>query len=94
MRKKQSNVYIAMRCRIALRKAGVLPVDNEIEEQRLVEAEKIKVKANRGTEVTEDDILQALERGEEVSFFFFFFFAVFYLFLLLLSLKKKNQSEY
>ena len=63
-----------MRCRIALRKAGVLPVDNKIEEEQLVNAEEVKVKANRGTYVTEDDILQALYRGDEVSLFYYYYY--------------------
>jgi hypothetical protein len=62
-------VYVSMRARIALRKAGVLPVDDAKEEDMLVKAEMDKVKGNKGTQVTEDDIIQALDRGDEVSFF-------------------------
>jgi len=65
LRMKQFDVYLSMRARIALRKVGVLPVDDAREEEMLVKAEMDKVRGNKGTEVTEDDIVEALNRGDE-----------------------------
>ena len=67
LRMKQYDVYVSMRARIALRKAGLLPVDDANEAEKLVKAEMDKVKANKGTVVTEKDIITALNRGDEVS---------------------------
>ena len=54
-----------MRARIALRKAGVLPVNVAEEWDTLVKNEIVRGR----TQVTEDDIIEALNRGDEVSFF-------------------------
>jgi hypothetical protein len=52
---KQSDVYVWIRGRIALRKARV---DNAKEEEMLVKAKTDKVKGNKGTE---DDIIEVRE---------------------------------
>jgi hypothetical protein len=43
----QLEVYVSMDARIALRKVGVLPVDDAKEEQILVKAEMDKVRVNK-----------------------------------------------
>jgi hypothetical protein len=70
LRMKKFDVYVSMRARIALRKVGVLPVADAHEAEILVKAEMDKIRASKGTEVTEDEIMGALNRGDEVSFFF------------------------
>lgn len=55
-----------MRARIALRKAGVLPVDDKKKESTLVLEEQEKTKCGKGHPVSEKDILDAFRRGDEV----------------------------
>jgi hypothetical protein len=52
--------YMEMRARIALRKAGNGCNPDE------VAAEVQKIKKDRGLEVSKEDVLRALSRGEEV----------------------------
>jgi hypothetical protein len=60
MKTKQWDIYVAMRARIALRKAGMpLPV-------KKVEEEMKNVRGNNGLPVTVEDIISAFECGEEV----------------------------
>lgn len=55
-----------MRARIALRKAGILPVDDKVKETALVHEEQEKAKSGNGHPVNEKDILEAFRRGDEV----------------------------
>lgn len=69
---KLHDCYVSMRARIALRKAGKLPVTDGMgeaktaEEDRRVKDEIIAVKNNRGLPVGKDDIIEAFCKGEEV----------------------------
>lgn len=70
---KKHDVYVSMRARIALRKAGKLPVkdkagaERETEETQLVDSEILAVKGARGHPVSKEDIVEAFCKGEEVS---------------------------
>lgn len=56
-----------MRARIALRKAGKLPVDDKETQETMVQEEVNAVKFNRTTlPVTVEDIVEAFVRGDEV----------------------------
>lgn len=61
-----------MRARIALRKAGILPVvgmtgeEKDNEEKYLIETEMLKIRRREGTPVDKDDIITAVCKGEEV----------------------------
>jgi len=60
MKTKQWDIYVAMRARVALRKAGMpLPIEDVEEEMR-------KIRSNNGRFVTVKDIISAFECGEEV----------------------------
>jgi len=49
-----------MRVRIALRRAGAIPLEDKDQEKELIEQEKLAVKAGRPFyPVTEDDIMNA-----------------------------------
>jgi hypothetical protein len=62
------DVYLSMRVRIALRKAGAIPLEDKNREKELVEQEKLAVKAGRPCHsVTEDDIIKAFLKGDEVG---------------------------
>ncbi|KAF5311336.1 hypothetical protein D9611_012629 [Ephemerocybe angulata] len=65
LKKKKSDVYAAMRARIALRKAGVLPVDDKEGEEALLLKEMGDVKKGKGRPVTEGDVLEAFKNGDE-----------------------------
>ncbi|KJA24212.1 hypothetical protein HYPSUDRAFT_537479 [Hypholoma sublateritium FD-334 SS-4] len=68
---KLHDCYVSMRARIALRKAGQLPVTGQMgeakaaEEDRRVNDEIIAVKNNRGLPVNKEDIIEAFCKGEE-----------------------------
>ncbi len=64
------DVYLSMRVRIALRRAGAIPLEDENKEKELIEQEKLAVKAGRPCyAVTEDDIMKAFLKGDEVDNF-------------------------
>ncbi|KAF6746320.1 hypothetical protein DFP72DRAFT_923167 [Ephemerocybe angulata] len=65
LKKKKSDVYAAMRARIALRKAGVLPVDDKEGEEALLLKGMGDVKRGKGRPVTEGDVLEAFKNGDE-----------------------------
>ncbi|CAA7270712.1 unnamed protein product [Cyclocybe aegerita] len=62
---KEQTVYVRMRARIALRKAGLIPLADEKEEARLIEKEVKAVVRSSGLPVREQDLIDALCRGEE-----------------------------
>ena len=57
----------AQRARIALRKAGLLPQDTLALEKEMVKQELERVKLGDGHPVEPRDVVEAFERGEEVS---------------------------
>jgi hypothetical protein len=60
---KKSGVYLTMRIRIALRKEGVIPMENERAEAKLIkESEKHEYYFH----VTQEDVRTALYEGHEV----------------------------
>ena len=69
---KQFDVYVSMRARIALRKHGCIPLEDNKKEGALINKEMDAIKANKGRPVDAADIISALERGDEVRLFFFF----------------------
>jgi hypothetical protein len=74
---KQFTVYVSMRARIALRKAGCIPLEDKSKEDALIDEEIDAVRVNKGIPVSVDDVVNALGRGDEVRrFSFFLFFAV------------------
>lgn len=56
-----------MRARIALRKAGLIPLEDKATENALIEEEMGKIKQSRGRAVLMGEILDAFHKGEEVS---------------------------
>ncbi|KAJ3510253.1 hypothetical protein NLJ89_g4787 [Agrocybe chaxingu] len=59
--------YLSMRSRIALRKAGLIPLEDKMAEKVLIDKEMLAVKSKGGHPVDADDIIAALERGDEVQ---------------------------
>jgi hypothetical protein len=59
--------YPAIRARVALRKAGLLPAPNISDHERLVEEGLEHVRSEQGHPVDRDDIIAAFECGDEVS---------------------------
>jgi hypothetical protein len=57
----------SQRARIALRKAGLLPQDTLALEKEMVRQELERIKMGGGHPVEHRDIVEAFERGEEVS---------------------------
>ena len=57
-----------MTARIALRKAGLLPALDEGVEAKLVKAELENIKIRKGSPVTQEDVIAAFDRGDEVSY--------------------------
>jgi hypothetical protein len=78
---KKFDVYVAMRARIALRKAGILPVvgmtdeEKDEEEKSLIETEMLRIRRREGTPVDRDDIIMAFCKGEEVCQSYCFIFS-------------------
>lgn len=66
LKRKKIEVYVSMRARIALRLASIIPIDNKEEEARIVQKEVKAVKASKGRPVSEEDIIDAFCRGDEV----------------------------
>ena len=71
---KKFDVYVSMRARIALRKAGLIPIydkkDGEALEASLIDSEINAVKSGSpGYPVTVNDIINAFIRGDEVELF-------------------------
>lgn len=64
LKSKKVETYIAMRARIALRKAGVAFVPGDAIEKR--EMEEVTRRGGRPLPVGVGDIVEALERGDEV----------------------------
>lgn len=63
-----------MRVRIALRRAGAIPLEDKDQEKEVIEQEKLAVKAGRPFyPVTEDDIISAFLKGDEVGNFLILF---------------------
>ncbi|KAJ3533682.1 hypothetical protein NMY22_g7235 [Coprinellus aureogranulatus] len=60
-----SDYYASMRARIALRKAGLLPVQDN-SEFILVKQELSRIRAQVGHPIDRDDIIAAFERGDEM----------------------------
>ncbi|KAF9562269.1 hypothetical protein CPC08DRAFT_761565 [Agrocybe pediades] len=54
-----------MRARIALRKRGLLPVDDKKAEEDLVDTEVQNVRENRGIALSEEEVISAICRGDE-----------------------------
>ncbi|KAF9525904.1 hypothetical protein CPB83DRAFT_908867 [Crepidotus variabilis] len=66
LKMKLFEVYVSMRARIALRKAGILPIDDKEAEEILVAAEVVAVKNKKPLyEVNAKDIVKAFRRGDE-----------------------------
>lgn len=63
-----NDVYIEMRARIALRKYGLIPLENKDAEGEVIVAEVLAIKADKGRELTPDEVISAICRGDEVSF--------------------------
>ncbi|TEB37815.1 hypothetical protein FA13DRAFT_1785707 [Coprinellus micaceus] len=57
--------FIKMRARIALRKRGTLPAQDPESEEMLVNEEVVKMRKKTGQDPNQDDVLQALRRGDE-----------------------------
>ncbi|KAJ3520714.1 hypothetical protein NMY22_g12627 [Coprinellus aureogranulatus] len=62
-----SDYYVSMRARIALRKAGLLPAQDSASERKLVDRERALIAAYEGHPVSQQDIIDAFERGDEVQ---------------------------
>lgn len=61
-----------MRARIALRKFGLLSVDNKDTHDLLISQEMEKIKQGKGRDLSEEDIIDAFSRGDEVRLHNFF----------------------
>ncbi|TFK34128.1 hypothetical protein BDQ12DRAFT_378449 [Crucibulum laeve] len=64
---KKCEPYVAMRARVALRKDGLLPVDDELKAEALVQKQMCAIKGGKGKtiSVTVKELISALERGDE-----------------------------
>ncbi|KAH9486088.1 hypothetical protein JR316_0000152 [Psilocybe cubensis] len=62
---KTYDVYVIMRARVALRKAGLIPLKDKVEETSLIEEEMQNIKRGKGRVVTLGEILSAFHKGEE-----------------------------
>lgn len=71
---KQFTVYVSMRARIALRKAGCIPLEDKSKEDALIDEEIDAVRVNKGRPVSVDDVVNALGRGDGGPSFFLFSF--------------------
>jgi hypothetical protein len=60
-----------MRARIALRKFGLLSADAKETRDLLVSQEMEKIKQGKGRDLSEEDIIDAFSRGDEVRLPFF-----------------------
>jgi hypothetical protein len=60
-----------MRARIALRKGGFLPTDNKNLEKELVRQEMLRFNTGRPSQLTQEDVISSLSRGEEVRYCLF-----------------------
>ena len=65
-------LYMRAGCLYHSSESGVLPADDPGEEESLVKTEMNKIKADMGSEVTEEDVMKALNKGEEASSVFIF----------------------
>jgi hypothetical protein len=65
----KTGVYMMMRVRIALRKKGLIPLEDKKAEEELIEASK---KRQEDFKVTKDDVLNAFYEGHEVSCGYFY----------------------
>ena len=66
---KQFDVYVSMRARIALRKDLSIPLKDKNKEEALIDEEIRAVKMNKGRPVDVNDVVDALEDGDEVRLF-------------------------
>jgi len=68
---QQRDVYLSMRVRIALRKAGVIPMEDKKKEEECIAKEKRAVKSNKKNlgkyAVSEEDVIKAFSDGDEVG---------------------------
>jgi hypothetical protein len=66
-----------VRARIALRKEGIIPLSSTDPnaEDTLIQAEVKAIRKKGGKNVTEDDVIAAFSRGDEVSLLIFPHFA-------------------
>ncbi|KAF8177598.1 hypothetical protein BJ912DRAFT_1063501 [Pholiota molesta] len=62
---KQFDEYFAMRARIALRLASIIPMDDKDEEERIISEEVDSIKKDRGRPVSSDNIIAAFSDGDE-----------------------------
>ncbi|KDR85964.1 hypothetical protein GALMADRAFT_219022 [Galerina marginata CBS 339.88] len=62
---KSFDCYVSMRSRIALRKAGAIPLEDKDVEEDIINAEMAAFRANGGLPVTEEDVIAAFSQGEE-----------------------------
>lgn len=65
-KKSTSAYYLAMRARISLRKVGFLPTKNNAFEEELVKKELSRCRIGSPTQITQEDVITSLSRGEEV----------------------------
>ena len=68
-KKNTSEYYLSMRARIALRKGGFLPTDNKDFEKELVRQEMLRFNTGRPSQLTHEDVISSLSRGEEVRYY-------------------------
>lgn len=69
---KTYDVYVIMRARIALRKKGLIPVEDKAIENDIIRNEMTAIKACRGKPVSTEEIIAAFHKGDEVSAVFLF----------------------
>ena len=70
---KKFDVYVSMRARIALRKDLSIPLEDKNEEKALIDEEIRAIRMNKGRPVGVNDLVGALERGDEVCLFVIYF---------------------